>query len=502
MQYRLEYWENKIAEKRKKTPWRIFVQEIASWYPLSLTKRDKIITKYPETERSPKVIETIEYFSQIDNNIQYGKSYDFWKNFFENFKTLFLTIPVSRVHDFRGDSENSSYADVISSSKNVYLSWNVTRGNENIFYSLWVKEDCKDVYNSVMVWDHAEIIYNSIWVIKSFQIFYSKFISSSSYIWFSSNLVWCQECIFCDNLENKSYHINNVAYSKEDYLKEKKKILEKREDFYKNFEKLPNIWKNLGSTGKTNWVFLIQCDNAENSLYGYNLKNTRNTILSWYSYWEEDIYDSIFCGMKSNAYWILCSWLQAEYIYNSFWVSGWMHNFYCYACEWSCSYCIWCIGLKNKSYCILNKEYSREEWYELAAKIFSQMEAHNILWDFFPWEMNPFYFNDTLAYLIDDSFSKTEVQNKWYMWRTDEIKIDIPKWSDVIEVKELNNFETYNEHWEWSINREILQKVVKDNAWNYYRILPSEYEFLIKYKLPLPRIHWKERIKKGFNLKK
>jgi hypothetical protein len=40
------------------------------------------------------------------------------------------------------------------------------------------------------------------------------------------------------------------------------------------------------------------------------------------------------------------------------------------------------------------------------------MEKEGTLGDFFPGSMNPFYFNDTAAYLIDDSFTKEEVTAK------------------------------------------------------------------------------------------
>ena len=77
-----------------------------------------------------------------------------------------------------------------------------------------------------------------------------------------------------------------------------------------------------------------------------------------------------------------------------------------------CSFCFGCIGLKNKSYCILNKQYTKEERYEKVDEIFSQMDADGTLGEFFPATMNPFYFNDTAAYLIDPTFTKEEVTAK------------------------------------------------------------------------------------------
>jgi hypothetical protein len=51
--------------------------------------------------------------------------------------------------------------------------------------------------------------------------------------------------------------------------------------------------------------------------------------------------------------------------------------------------------------------------------------------------MNPFYFNDTAAYLIDPSFTKEEVVAKGYLRRDEPIKVDVPEWMEVVESKDL-----------------------------------------------------------------
>jgi hypothetical protein len=45
-----------------------------------------------------------------------------------------------------------------------------------------------------------------------------------------------------------------------------------------------------------------------------------------------------------------------------------------------------------------------------------------------------------------------------------------------------------------------LKKVIKDEKWNNYRVTKLEYDFLIKYWLPLPRKHWLERMKENFTI--
>jgi len=37
--------------------------------------------------------------------------------------------------------------------------------------------------------------------------------------------------------------------------------------------------------------------------------------------------------------------------------------------------------------------------------------------------------------------------------------------------------------------------VIVDEKGNYYKITKQEYDFLMKYALPLPEIHWFERLK-------
>ena len=71
------------------------------------------------------------------------------------------------------------------------------------------------------------------------------------------------------------------------------------------------------------------------------------------------------------------------------------------------------------------------------------MEKNWILWDFFPWNLNPFYFNNTIVWLIG-WLKKEEVEKKWYMWRDHEIKVDIPKGNKVIKNIELNNYQWFN----------------------------------------------------------
>lgn len=495
---KLKYWQDKIKEKKKETNFSDFLMQIVSWSPIILHKKNWIITRYPESDRIKKVLSNDDFEEIRDNLTDSWVDYNFNKWFFENFwefmKQSYFPARIVIV-----ENENCDYSDIVLWSKNAYLSNVIINNCENILYWMSIKDNCTYIVNSCMVFNNSEICHMTFWIINSFKIFYSRFINNSNNIWFSTNLVWCSECILCDSLENQKYCIENKKYEKNIYLEKKKELLKNKQEYSKIYSWLKNIWNNVSTTNST-WNFLVDCDDVENWYNCYWVKTWRNIILIWWEIWNEDIYDVFQAGSPSwdDMYWVTWAWRWVKNLFNSCNVNGWVSVFYSTFME-DCSYCIWCIWLRGKSYCILNKQYNKIEWEKLADKIFTSMESDWILWDFFPANLNPFYFNDTMAHLIWN-FKEEQIKDKWYMRREHEIKVDIPEWSNLIKTTEINKYQWYDSYWNWKINPEILNKVIEDKKGNYYRIVQMEYDFLKKYSLPIPEIHWMDRLKENFGV--
>jgi hypothetical protein len=395
------------------------------------------------------------------------------------------------------NTENSEYCENGRYCKNCYLSFCIVLDVENVWYSFHIKEWCTNVFNTYMARDNCSNIYQCSGILRSHNIFYSKNIIDSSAIYFSVDLQWCHECIFCDNLLNQSYCIRNKKYEKEEYLKLKSEIVQEKHKFLSYYNALP-----------PSSSFIVESENIANGINVYRVSNARNVINTGSKWGNRNLYDLFLGGSPSGEDCYASLYIgPGEHIYCCDYVGWGQHNYHSFFLE-ECSYCLWCIWLKNKSFCILNKQYSKEERFELADKIFAQMERDWILWAFFPASMNPFYFNDTAAYLIDDSFAKEEVTKEWYLRRDEEIKMDVPANAEVITTQELINYQWFNPakdgagaQGERKINPEILKKVIKDEKWNYYRIVPMELDFLQKHRLPLPEIHRLDRIKLWFKFK-
>lgn len=483
----LQDWENKIKEVRMITPFRDFVREITSWNPMVLYKHGNIISRYPDSDRYQSVYDNKTY-SQEHSEKEWIE-YDFSKNFFANWKNLWNITPKSAILHLYWNNENSEYADAAFWTKNCYLSFVLGMDVENVLYSMFVYINSKNIFNSVFCSNNSENIYFWLSIDNCFNIFYSKFLKNSNNIWFSTNLIWCSECIFCDNLQSQKYCINNKNFEKEEYMRMKKEILENKEKFSDYFDNLNNKWLNLNSENVT-WIWIVESVNITAWAIVSNIENWRNLLfVSGLPYWK-NFYDCMDAWANSfDIYWAKACWDNVSNIYCSWEVGNSSNIYYSYNLN-NCSFCLGCIWLKNKSYCILNKEYSKEKWLEIVDKIFAQMEKDWILWKFFTWDINPFYFNDTAACLIYNNFTKEEVTDLGYLWRDEEIKVDIPEWFNIIESKDID-INNYDES--------ILKKIIKDHKWNSYKIVALELEFLKKYNLPLPKTHWLERIKLGFN---
>jgi hypothetical protein len=150
-----------------------------------------------------------------------------------------------------------------------------------------------------------------------------------------------------------------------------------------------------------------------------------------------------------------------------------------------------CIGLKHKRYCILNKQYTKEEYEELIPKIKQHMNDMPYIdkkkrvykyGEFFPSELSFFGYNETLAYSYMP-LSQKEAEEKGLNWT--EIKIN--KHQITKKTSELpDNIK--------DVDDSILNEVILDEkSGRPYRIVEPEFRILQQLNVPLPRQHPNER---------
>ena len=150
-----------------------------------------------------------------------------------------------------------------------------------------------------------------------------------------------------------------------------------------------------------------------------------------------------------------------------------------------------CAEMNGKQYCILNKQYTKEEYEILVPKIIEQMKKVPYVdkqgrsygyGEFFPSEISPFAYNETVAQDYFPIDEKT-AEFKGYLWR----EYTPNKYKTTIKGKDLP--QTIAE-----VDDSILNEVIECEITNKpFKILEEELNFYRRLNLPLPSVHPDER---------
>ncbi|MDP2630655.1 MAG: hypothetical protein Q8P56_04560, partial [Candidatus Uhrbacteria bacterium] len=334
--------------------------------------------------------------------------------FFEQFQEVRDRVPrVSLVADNR--CINSPYVNHASAVKNCHI-LSASVDDEDCYYGYRVNhsKNCVDCLFA----NTCELCYECIEAYSSYNCSYCRHIESCTNSAFLFDCSGCMDCFMCAGLRNKSYCILNKQYSKEEYEKRRK---EYRMDSFEVVEKLKQefnafivtvprrfaVHKNVENvTGDNvsntkNCTSIFDAVSCENVSYAKFVDFTRDSMDLNYGYESELNYDSVMTGL--SAYMVRFS--------TQVWPS--VANIdYCDSCE-NISDCFGCIGLRKKQYCILNKQYTKEEYESLHAKLIEYMKEAGEWGEFFPAQLSPFAYNESTAMIFFPMKRGDVLANGW-----------------------------------------------------------------------------------------
>ena len=155
---------------------------------------------------------------------------------------------------------------------------------------------------------------------------------------------------------------------------------------------------------------------------------------------------------------------------------------YCNLC-FNSEYLFGCVGMKKGKYCILNKEYSKEEYESLMIRVVAHMKKTGEWGEFFPMGLSPFAYNETVA---QDYFpvTKEEALSKGLKWKEDVEKTAYqgPKLLPPPDAKEAGP--------------EVTKSIFTCNvSGKLYKITPQELALYKKLDVPLPQKAPEQRFK-------
>lgn len=457
-----------------------------------LSNGESVFSAYPN-ESPVNIYNNNFWWSDAWSPMDYGIDYDESKTFFDQFLSLLHAVPLPARVNSR--AINSDYSNNSGDLKNCYLCFNCNFGEDCLygihfnkmkncvnFSTCSTSEECCNVFN----------------ITDCYRTFMTSDSASCIDTYYSFDCRNCSNCIGCVGLRNKNYYIFNEQYTKKDFLIKKEEL---RIGSYISQKNILNKLDILILKHPRKYMHTMKSDNISGD-YIFGSKNVKKSFVSYHGYdvgYSQDIrntkdaydvtvalytegmlYENITCGLQSS---------QMKFCFECH--PSCLDFTYCIFCS-SSSYLFGCVGLRNKEYCILNKQYTKEEYYLLIEKIKKNMEEMPYIdkngnvykyGEFYPPSFSPFSYNDTITQEYFPLTKNTSKDNG-FSWRDFEKRDyeatmknnEIPDYiGDVSENILKDNIEC-----------EDMEKC-GHNCSKVFKIIQSELSFYQKNKIPLPR---------------
>ena len=446
---------------------------------------DNVITTHHQ-DSPHRIYRQDIWWSDAWDPYAYAKEIDWSRPFLEQLGELLKAVPMPSLYTEHSSMIRSEYCNGASECRDCYLCFRVT-GAENCAYLNLVSDmrECLDCsYNR-----HDQIGYGNIITHSGYQNFFCEDIVGSMNMWFCRSCVGCSDCLGCANLNKKKYHIFNQPYSREEYFE----ILKKydfgsrknvegfkelaREFFMKHPRKQFNDRSSINTTGE----YIYNSSNVQDSYMVRKAKDCRYCQFiktgpaedcydySLFGEGAERIYESTWVGMNSSD------------IKFSVWNYSATNLEFCFGCH-SSNNMFGCSGIRKGEYCILNKRYSKEEYFGLTEKIRRQLSEMPYTdkkgrpypyGEMLPSEMCPWTYNESAA-IEWFPLSKEEALKEGYTWRDKEVK-DYQD-ATVLLADHIRD-----------IKDSILKETLKcESCGKNYRLAQMELDFYRRFNLPVP----------------
>lgn len=440
-----------------------------------------MLTEHPPYSEKKNIYCRACWHSDRWDPCEYGRSPESSRTIFEQLHELWRDVPAQNLL-IEGTNENSEYIHYAGFAKNCYLIMHADFC-EDCYYGYGMKKStcCVDGFYNL----HSELCFDCIDVHRCYGLKGCQDCINCSSSAFLKDCIGCKHCFLCVGLRDKEYCLRNEQLSQSAY--------EAKMQEY-----------NLGS-----WSVYRSClrekrelalQHPHKAFHGHNLEqcsgdylvNCKNTLQSFDC---EDTEDCKYCyqivtGAKDN-YDVYQYGLNVRESYDCSIAGNSCHHIlfshnthvncsdllYCWFVQ-SSKNCFGCVSMHNKQYCILNKQYSKEEYERLVPKIIDKMRGEKSWGELFPIDHSPFGYNKTNAQLYYP-LTKEQALAKGYTW--DDAVLSPPTVAKIIDAEQLPDDirDIPDDILNWAVRCEQSQRP--------FKITPQELRFYREQSLPIPR---------------
>lgn len=438
------------------------------------------LTQYPPSSNKPYYCRECWHSDKWDAS-SYGKDIDFSRSIFDQIHELRMKVPSLGLNS-QGTCINSDYIHYAGTCKNCYLIMHADFC-EDCYYGYGFKNNvfCVDGFYNL----HCQFCYECVDCHKCYGLKFCQDCVNCHSSSFLRDCVGCKNCFMCAGLREKEYCFENKQLAKQEYeskikefdlgsYKACRELMERRIKLEKNHtfkeyqgHNLQNCQGNYLMNCK-DAKFCFDCEDVDNAKYCFQIVLGGKNIYDIYQFGTnlQQSYECTICG--EEAYHVLfCdnSQMSSSDLY------------YCWYME-ACKNCFACVDMIRKNYCILNKQYSKEEYEKLVPKIIEHMKNMGEWGEFFPSNDSFFGYNKSTTQLYYP-LERAAAAEQGFKW--DEYDPPLPKVEKVLSGAEIpDNIKDVSEDiTKCAVECEVTKKL--------FKITPQEFAFYKKHTLPLPR---------------
>ena len=448
----------------------------------SAFSRRRQLTRY-SPQIHPKICAPEEFWDESIDNTAFGKDYDFSRPFFPQFEEALSDSFIMALLQI--NAENSNYVNGAINVKNCFLCFDILESQDCLY--CFLHDGGNDNLLCVSA-RRSQYCYDSLNIDNCYECQHCVDCINTSASFGCYDLIGCSSCFGCAGLRNVENHVFNQPLTDNNYRTFLKTLdlgdrgrreseLKRCGDFIAGLGHEKNHLINVEDSSGD---YLRDCSNARQCYFSSGLKD---------------------CGYLSNSRRSSNCWrgmaIDAEYSYQSvplgsqrelycYGVSGGEGNIYSLYLEQNCSHCFGCTALKNKSYCILNKQYSKEDYLSMLARIIPHMIAAGEWGEPLPPRLSPHRYEHSLAHVFFEPLSAAEASRRGYQ-RADVVVEEASGEPCDPETLPVSIGSTEERH--------VVGKAFRCPAsLRFFNIQKAELAFHKRFNIPLPTLHWQERI--------
>ncbi len=374
------------------------------------------------------------YYSDTWDARSYAMDVNVTKSFFDQYMDLVKVVPLRAVP--RGaDSPNSDFSFYGKHMKDCYYVFGGRRSEDIIFgssiYDSKHAVDCYFIRDNDTAYDHV----STSECYKCKHAYFSSTCIDCDFIYDCRN---CQNCFGCVNLRNKNYCWFNEQLTKEEYQKRRAEVDLGNRKIFKEYK---NKFWDFVKTNPLRAARIFQSENCS----GNDIKRSKNCQHCFQTEDSENVRYASFAIMKMKDSMDTGHGGHGERLYETQNVASSSNVKFSFAVKESsnseflmtstnCQNCFGCVGLKNGSYMIFNKQYEPEEYYKKVDEIKTKMLQDGVYGGYFPMTFSPCAYNGSMASFIYP-LTEEEAKKRGAYWQPD-IDVDI-KGFKTISVEEL-----------------------------------------------------------------